>query len=519
MHKKLLMVLVLIYLVYGMVLVMGARAGFPKNLQDGHVFPYLADKPVGEDGYYMLTIAWNMARGKGLVYNFDEPTTGVQPLATVFYSGLAWIVQVFGQDKWAFVRVVMASGIGLVLVQGHLTGLIARVFFDARDPQADFAYACSFVGTVFSFSVFRWFTYGLETGVYLVVLCLLMLLTLKHAHNTEARRREIVLLGVLGGVAGLARIDFAVVLGAFLAVMVIGKKMRVGTASVIGGLTLLMMLPWFLYVDWVSGRWLPSSGGAQASWITIGNLWIKAQSMGLALLGHATPWIYSVLGGVFAATALVSALVVVGWIFWGSRVGREMLLRLGQNPTFLAWCCAFGALVAVYLIFFGAPQFYSRYTLPIVIPLTVGWSVALALKFYRSRQMMQVLLLCVLPVCFFGWAFLSLHTGRLTSTQAITADFVMRNYPTERVGVFQSGIIGFFNENVVNLDGKVNYQALDASERHQLEQYIDGKKIRVLVDWPSYIAVMKPAYRAAYWQSCELSVPDNVTLCLERQVE
>ena len=51
--------LVLISLAYYACLAIGSRDGFPRNMQDGHLFPYLADKPVGEDGYYMLTVAWN----------------------------------------------------------------------------------------------------------------------------------------------------------------------------------------------------------------------------------------------------------------------------------------------------------------------------------------------------------------------------------------------------------------------------------------------------------------------------
>ena len=56
-------------------------------------FPFLADKPVGEDAYYMLTVAWNIADGQGIVYNYDHSTTGIQPLSTFVYAGLAWMVK------------------------------------------------------------------------------------------------------------------------------------------------------------------------------------------------------------------------------------------------------------------------------------------------------------------------------------------------------------------------------------------------------------------------------------------
>ena len=37
--------------------------------------PYVSDKIIGEDGYYMLTVAWNLAQGHGISYNFGEQTT------------------------------------------------------------------------------------------------------------------------------------------------------------------------------------------------------------------------------------------------------------------------------------------------------------------------------------------------------------------------------------------------------------------------------------------------------------
>jgi hypothetical protein len=43
----------------------------------------LSDKPVGEDGYYMLTIALNIAQGHGIAYNYSLPATGIQPLSTL----------------------------------------------------------------------------------------------------------------------------------------------------------------------------------------------------------------------------------------------------------------------------------------------------------------------------------------------------------------------------------------------------------------------------------------------------
>src|ERR1700682_3830059 len=96
--------LAVMILAYGLVLAMSSREGFPESMDYGYGMPYLSDRPVGEDAYYMLTVAWNMAEKGRIVYNLDKPTTGIQPLATFLYAGVAYVVQFWGGDRWLFVR-------------------------------------------------------------------------------------------------------------------------------------------------------------------------------------------------------------------------------------------------------------------------------------------------------------------------------------------------------------------------------------------------------------------------------
>jgi len=58
--------------------------------------------------------------------------------------------------------------------------------------------------------------------------------------------------------------------------------------------------------------------------------------------------------------------------------------------------------------------------------------------------------------------------------------------PNIKIGAFQSGVIGFFNQNVVNLDGKIDFKALEYLKKHQINRYIDNENISVLIDWPGY---------------------------------
>src|SRR5215216_2469295 len=86
---------------YVLALAVFSHSGFPDSLHHRGWMPYLADKPLGEDAYYMITIGWNLGAGQGMSYG-GQPTTGTQPLMTLLYGGLATIVRAAGGDRWTF---------------------------------------------------------------------------------------------------------------------------------------------------------------------------------------------------------------------------------------------------------------------------------------------------------------------------------------------------------------------------------------------------------------------------------
>ena len=49
----------IILIIYGLSLALFSVAGFPDSLQGGY-FPFLTDKPLDEDGFYMIKVAWNL---------------------------------------------------------------------------------------------------------------------------------------------------------------------------------------------------------------------------------------------------------------------------------------------------------------------------------------------------------------------------------------------------------------------------------------------------------------------------
>ena len=54
--------------------------------------------------------------------------------------------------------------------------------------------------------------------------------------------------------------------------------------------------------------------------------------------------------------------------------------------------------------------------------------------------------------------------------------------PNDVVGAVQSGTLAFMRDRVVNLDGRVNFEA--SGRRHDMAQYLRDRDIRWCVDWP-----------------------------------
>ena len=69
--------LIIVFSVYVLILAFFSLDEFPKESINTNYFPYLAERPITEDGFYALKVAWNIGNGDGVVYNFSQPTTGI----------------------------------------------------------------------------------------------------------------------------------------------------------------------------------------------------------------------------------------------------------------------------------------------------------------------------------------------------------------------------------------------------------------------------------------------------------
>lgn len=518
--RKTLFFLSAAYLAYSLALAIFSPVGFPSDMQDSHAFPYLADKPVGEDGYYMLTVAWNIAAGHGITYNFDSPTTGIQPLATFVYSGLAWIIQQLGGDKWMLIRFIILLGAFNTILFSHLIGRIAQSM--SAGPAKHYPlYAYGYILSLCNFTLFRWFNYGLETGMYLTLLAGSLLFSIRFFQQKKVRMPDVIIFGVMAGFTGLMRIDFGIVLLIFLTICLLRKHLSLQHCLIIGILALLIVFPWTLFVKSITGSFIPSSGTAQSSLINAEDAGMRISTMAKIFLGHLTPWAYVRPSGLLIQTLFALGTLLAGlYIFLKDKeLPHQLAVFVRRNPFFLTWTLSLGALVIIYALFFWAIHFYQRYTLPLVIPATV--ILAFVLSSYHKKQpyVLQWAILSFMPAFFMIWAFLSLHTGRIGNPLTVSAGYISDHLGSQKVGVFQSGIIGYFNPNVINLDGKMNYDVLPYIQKDSIEAYIDYENIAYIVDEPPYIFDnLDENWLMKYWQPCKKNT-GNRTLCFGRKQE
>lgn len=508
----------LITAAYTLVLAFGARDGFPSALETGSFFPFLSDQPVGEDGYYLLLAAWNLARGEGLTANFGEVVTGIQPLMTFLLAGVAWVVQLFGGDKFDFARcMILLGGANLLL----FAWLMARVTKAALPTGADLetAGAFAFVSAALSFYLFRTFTYGLETGLYLVLVAALLWAMLRTISDVTAKQpspADGALLGVLVGLCGLARIDFGIVAAITFGLLFLRGRIGLAASALAGVMALGITAPWFVWVRSVSDSFMPSSGPAQATLVDLGSAWGRGETMLLAMAQNFAPWApldYRKLASLVVVAALVSLVAMT------CMIARRPFWRNGAAAVVTAWGVAVLVLPVVYFAFFWAAHFYARYTAPIAVITILLTAAAIAHTPNRIHRNVATGAFVLLALVNAWAAWNTHHRGGIGDGHSVAAGYVAKHLPKDaRVGAFQSGVVGFYNANVINLDGKVNVDALAAMRDKRVDEYVDEEHIDYVIDWEGVIEGLMPrAMKSGDWVRCPLPVGNKETICVMRK--
>jgi hypothetical protein len=219
--------------------------------------------------------------------------------------------------------------------------------------------------------------------------------------------------------------------------------------------------------------------------------WTLESILGVITLSFSMPLGQSPLWVLF----LLGLLAGLTWHFRRSHP----LAALGLAPFDLrplAFLAVFGVLlIGYYVLFQGSWWFMKRYTHPIrasaytFSALYVGW---LAFAFPKRRWLKP------------SWVFSTILAGHLLVSLGLTimtfnttdsnefvrvASYLEAHCQDGKIGAFQSGTLGYFLDNVVNLDGKCNVDALKAVTTGKAMDYMLAQDLKYIADWPDLIAL------------------------------
>jgi hypothetical protein len=432
----------------------------------------LIGTPIAEDGWYALTVARNMAQGRGITIDGLTWTNGFQPLFTfVEAAGFA----LAGGDTILGLRVfyVLAA---IVHIAGAL--LVARLARDYADADDKFAGPLAALGYLVAIKAYNDFYTGLETGLQLTLYAAIWVLHRRAWRGVWPREAS---LGALLGLLVLTRIDAAVFV-AFLCADELRRGWRtlpdaIRRCFVVGGTAVLVSSPWWLYNALVFGHPMPTSGFAQQETLVSLDRTLRAV---WALVCVAVPWIFA---GAYedrlAEIARLLALIGLAVLAW--RVKWRPKGDLGFVGVMLA---AYAALVFYYWLTFFADWFYIRYFAPLSLLAFVFVPVLLTRAIPKAAPAIggAVAAIAIL-LLLFAWKDWTPFGASAHHQQVALVD---ANVPAgARVAAGQSGTLGFLRDHVVNVDGKVNPEAL--AWRGQMWSYLDKLGIEWFADSTWYV--------------------------------
>ncbi len=451
--------------------------------------------PIAEDGWYALTVARAVARGLGVTIDGVSPTNGFQPLFT-FLEAACFALVGGGAEaglRAALLLAALVHGAGALLVAS-----LARDAWDGARDERRLAAVLAFVGYLAAIKAYNDFYTGLETGLQLALYAAVWRLYTRDWRHLPGDR---IAMGVLLGMLVLARIDAAVFVAAFCLAELWQGRSAFGAAILrcftVGGIAVLVSSPWWIYNVAVFGHPMPISGFAQQSLELSPE---RALTALWALRSVAVPWIFAGAHEAWWSDALrVLAIAgIVALVLFARR--RQLVGPIEPESRAFAGIllATYAVLVPYYGLVFFADWFYIRYFAPlsllafVFVPPLAARAAPRAAPAAMAAAAGLTAVLLVLAWRGEGLFGASSHHVQL----ALVEKHVL---PGDVVAAGQSGMLGFRRAYVVNVDGKVNAEALQW--RGRIWEYLDARDIGWFADSTWYVETnLGPRPEANGWR-------------------
>jgi hypothetical protein len=391
-----------------------------------------------EDAFYIFSVARNLATGHGPSADGHHLTNGFQPAWTLL-STLVYLCA--GGNERAWFGMLYTISFGLWLLSAFLFGrLVARMSANRDEATGIYAAAWFLADPTLQWNAFN----GLETGAY--VCALLWLATLRDVREWKV--------GLALGLLFWIRNDAVLLAAPWLVAEWIGGRRR--RALTIGLVAAATFCPWPAFNLWLGGSPVPQSGTA----ISVG---VNAMTFGWAKLRLAIDMVVEYLVQPIAPASRVPW--PFKWLLGALVLGTILFVCRNRVRRAVPILAGVLLLCGYYVAGSGAYWYFLRYFVPLKLVLLVA--VVLSVSRLRPALLVAALGLTVFN-CVHRWGFNYHAEPHLGSDVA-----ALLEHRPGRVGMFESGRAGFvLPHDVVNLDGKVNGEALHAILSDHFEEYL-----------------------------------------------
>jgi len=443
---------------------------------------------IADDAYYYFRIAANLAAGLGPTFDGLAPTNGFHPL------WLALLVPVFAvpaASPWTPVRLALGlSGLLDVATGLLLLRILARAGVSARGRTA--AAALWFLSPVTVLVGLR----GLEASL---AACLVLAVTERLLAGALDSRRGALGLGLLLGLAGLARTDAVAALGLAALTWTFAdgglSRRRAIHLGLAAGAAMLVLAPWLLWCRLEFGSVVQVSGLVKRHFPIYGTLDPLGDGPRAVLRGLADRTLAPLLHAArFAAgeefraarwalavtAAMVLALAVPAAL-------RPALLR--RHRRLLAVAGTYAA-VHVILLCWAWGTYINWYGLPVLALHALAVGALLDGVGRRTATGLAGGVLILATVACTGLARLEGHGPAGGPADRITRfqELARRRPDGVTAGAFNAGVLGYLAPfqgpiTVTNLDGRVNNAAYAAARADTLDRWI-AAHVDVLLEPP-----------------------------------
>ncbi len=469
-----------------------------------------------DDSFYAFEIAKNIAHGNGMTFDGIHTTTGFQPLYVFL------LVPVFFLAGSNLILPIYIALTFLALCTGLTTYLVYRI----SRRYVGFAASIS-AALIWSLSpvVIKQSANGLETAFASMVIALTAVYYLERVRSVSSPpASRFLALGLIMGAAVLSRLDgillaLAVTLDYLL--LLRREKAHIRRAVPVFLLPagiLILYGPWMLVNIVESGTILQDSGTATRFLSLAYASYLDMSPSGLASSGPDLQFIWKHLVHSLSTMKVIPPVHVIfrsidrvgtilnqrdalnlignfaGFVFlgltgfqffrWRKDRDRSRRLEVGFLLLFS------GLILASYSFYIFGSFFYLRYYFPVYLIASIILAFLLQdiFEWYRRRSILirRVALsaAAVYTGLFLYFSYSQSFRSRPVCPFYDIAAWIEENTAEdETIGVLHSGTIGYFSDRrIINLDGKVNPEALKALKEKRLSGYIQQEGLDLIID-------------------------------------